>query len=99
MPTTAPHRPARPDQELLPEDTPLGRYVWVNPARMSGEPCFRNTRVPVQTLFDHLRFGDSFDVFMNDFPGVTREQIVGVIDLTGIGLLGGLRQLAGLPML
>ncbi|MBI4675339.1 MAG: DUF433 domain-containing protein, partial [Chloroflexi bacterium] len=41
---------------------------------MSGTPVFRGTRVPVQTLFDYLEAGDPLDVFLDDFPSVTREQ-------------------------
>ena len=100
MPATAEQPSARPawmtddeEGELIPPDSPLAPYIWVNRQRMHGEPCFRGSRVPVQILFDHLRFGDSFDVFLNDFPPVTREQVVAVIDLAAVGLLQGLRQL------
>ena len=80
-------------RDLLPVDSPIGRHIWVNPARMHGEPCFRGTRVPVQILFDHLRAGDTLDVFLNDFEGVTREQAIAAIELAASGLLSGLRQL------
>jgi uncharacterized protein (DUF433 family) len=60
---------------------------------MHGEPCFVGSRVPVQILFDHLRAGDPIDVFLKDFPPVTREQAVAVIDLAALGLLEGLRRL------
>ena len=48
---------------------------------------FRGTRVPVKSLFDHLHAGDSLETFLDDFPGVTREQAQGVIDLAGHQLL------------
>lgn len=81
------------DRELLPPDSPIARYVSVNPARMHGEPCFKGTRVPVQTLFDHLRSGDPIREFLEGFPDVSHEQAVGVIDLAAAGLLAGLRTL------
>ena len=84
---------SRPDRELIPQDSLLAPYISVNPARMHGEPCFRDSRVPIQHLFDHLRAGDPLDVFLEDFPPVTREQAVAVIDLAARGLLEGLRQL------
>ena len=31
--------------------------VWVDPGRMSGAPCFRGSRLPVQQLFDWLADG------------------------------------------
>jgi uncharacterized protein (DUF433 family) len=83
----------REDRDLIPDDSPLAPYIWVNPARMHGEPCFRGSRVPVQHLFDHLRAGVSIDEFLEDFPPVTHEQVIGVIDLASRGLLEGLRLL------
>ncbi len=41
-----------------------------------GIPVFRNTRVPVRTLFDFLEAGDSLGEFLNEFPSVTREQAI-----------------------
>jgi uncharacterized protein (DUF433 family) len=48
---------------------------------------FRGTRVPVKSLFDHLHAGDSLETFLDDFPGVTREQAEAVIDLAARRLL------------
>ena len=76
--------------ELIPQDSPLAAYIWVNPGRMHGEPCFKGTRVPVQALFDHLRAGDGFGKFLDGYEGVTAEQVVAVIDLAARGLLAGL---------
>lgn len=83
----------RPERELIPADSPLAAVVSVNPGRMHGEPCFRGTRVPLQTLFDHLEAGDPLAAFLDGFPDVTREQAVRAIDLAARGLLQGLRQL------
>lgn len=65
----------------------LARLIERDPARMGGVPVFRATRVPVKSLFDHLHAGDSLETFLDDFPGVTREQAQGVIDLAGHQLL------------
>ena len=43
---------SKPDQPMA-----LAQAVWVDPARMSGAPCFRGTRLPVQQLFDWLSDG------------------------------------------
>lgn len=45
----------------------LGEAVWVDPGRMSGTPCFRGTRVPVEQLFDWLADGIALDEFLDDF--------------------------------
>ena len=49
------------------EDMPLEEAVWVDPARMSGVPCFRGTRLPVRQLFDWLKDGVPLDEFLRDF--------------------------------
>ncbi|HMG73772.1 MAG TPA: DUF433 domain-containing protein [Pyrinomonadaceae bacterium] len=61
--------------------------VNVNPERMSGAPCFTGTRVPINHLFDYLEAGDSLDVFLEDFPTVTRDQALGVLELLRTRLL------------
>ncbi|MBC2595641.1 DUF433 domain-containing protein [Ruficoccus amylovorans] len=51
-----------------------------DPNIMSGALCFTGTRVPVRNLFDSLRSGESLQDFMEDFPGVSREQIMAVLE-------------------
>jgi len=55
--------------------------IEVDLEKMSGTPCFTGTRVPVNHLFDYLEAGDSLVEFLNDFPTVTREQALGVLEL------------------
>jgi uncharacterized protein (DUF433 family) len=57
----------------------LDEAVWVNPQRMSGTPCFRGTRVPVQSLIDFLECGETIDQFLALYPGITRQQIMVVL--------------------
>jgi len=46
---------------------------------LGGEPVFRGTRVPAQTLLDYLAAGDRLDDFLQDFPTVRREQAAGLL--------------------
>ena len=55
--------------------------IEVDPEKMSGTPVFPDTRVPINHLFDYLEAGDNLDVFLDDFPSVTREQALGVLEL------------------
>jgi len=55
--------------------------IEVDLEKMSGTPCFTGTRVPVNHLFDYLEAGDSLVEFLNDFPTVSREQALGVLEL------------------
>lgn len=47
-----------------------------NPEILSGTPVFVGTRVPVKNLTDYLEHGESIDEFLDDFPTVTREQVI-----------------------
>ena len=59
-------------------------YINVNPDILGGCPVFKGTRVPVESLFDHLKEGISLDEFLEDFPTVSKEQAVAVLELTKI---------------
>ena len=55
--------------------------------KLGGTPVFSGTRVPIKNLFDYLEAGDSVEVFLDDFPTVSREQVIGVLELYKIKLL------------
>ncbi|WPP52792.1 DUF433 domain-containing protein [Catalinimonas niigatensis] len=59
----------------------LKKYITVDPEIQQGQPVFSGTRVPVETLFWHLEKGISTDEFLEDFPSVTKEQVIGVIGI------------------
>jgi uncharacterized protein (DUF433 family) len=65
----------------------LDEIVWVDPGRMSGEPCFKGTRVPVQALIDHIEGNSTLDDFLKAFPSVTREQAIRFVELAKENLL------------
>ena len=43
---------------------------------LDGTPVFAGTRVPIKNLTDCLEAGDSIDVFLEDFPSVSRDQTI-----------------------
>ena len=45
-----------------------------------GAPCFRGTRVPVDSLIDYLEAGDTLDEFLDNFPSVSREAAVAALE-------------------
>jgi len=47
---------------------------------MGGTPVFAGTRVPVQTLLDYLKGGESIDDFLEGFPTVAREQVIALLE-------------------
>ena len=52
-----------------------------DPEIMSGALCFTGTRVPVKNLFDYLEGTSSLEEFLEDFPTVTRERAVAVLEV------------------
>jgi uncharacterized protein (DUF433 family) len=61
----------------------LKSIVHSDPEIHSGDPVFVGTRVPVRTLLDYIEGGDSLDVFLENYPGVSREQAVGFLEEAG----------------
>jgi uncharacterized protein (DUF433 family) len=48
---------------------------------LGGQHVFKSTRVPVQSLFDHLEAGVALDEFLDDFPTVSKEQAIALLDV------------------
>lgn len=56
-----------------------GRAYHSDPEILGGTLVFKGTRVPVQSLFDHLKAGDSIEVFLDGFPSVKKSQVLTVL--------------------
>ncbi len=54
--------------------------IEVDPEKLGGTPVFYGTRVPIQNLFDCIETGESIDQFLDQFPTVTREQALAVLE-------------------
>jgi len=54
-------------------------FINIDKEILSGTPVFTGTRVPIQTLFDHLEKGISVDDFLDDFPSVKKEQVIQIL--------------------
>jgi uncharacterized protein (DUF433 family) len=61
--------------------------VVQDPEILSGTPVFAGTRVPVRNLLDYVEGGYTLDEFLDDFPGVTKAQIVVFLDQAAAKLL------------
>ncbi|MFO0165309.1 MAG: DUF433 domain-containing protein, partial [Microcystis sp.] len=62
--------------------------ISASPEIMGGTPVFTGTRVPVQTLLDYLKAGESIDDFLDGFPTVTREQVIALLEEAGKQVIG-----------
>ena len=58
-----------------------------SPEIQGGTPVFRGTRVPVRTLIDYLENGERLEEFLEEFPTVTREQAIQVMELASEAIL------------
>ena len=58
----------------------IHNLITIDKDILSGQPVFTGTRVPVESLFDHLGAGISLDEFLDDFPTVTRQQAVELLE-------------------
>ena len=63
------------------------KLIESDPEKVSGMPVFFGTRVPIKNLFDCLEAGESLDEFLDQFPTVTREQVLSVLELSKERLL------------
>ena len=56
--------------------------ITVDPNILGGTPVFSGTRVPVDALLNNLEAGVSLDEFLQNFPTVSREQAIEVIEFS-----------------
>jgi uncharacterized protein (DUF433 family) len=57
------------------------KVISSDPEIQGGAVVFAGTRVPLKNLIDYLEAGDSIELFLEDFPSVTREQAIGALEL------------------
>ena len=58
----------------------MERVIVVDPDVMNGTPCFRGTRVPFKNLIDYLEGGHPLGEFLEQFPTVTHDMAVQVLE-------------------
>ncbi len=58
----------------------LKEIISIDNEVLGGQTVFKGTRVPVETLFDHLEAGITIDAFLEDFPSVSKEQAIALLD-------------------
>ncbi|MFI5262916.1 MAG: DUF433 domain-containing protein [Candidatus Kapaibacterium sp.] len=57
----------------------LSNLVTIDPDILGGTPVFKNTRVPVKTLFEYLQKNYSLEEFLDSFPSVTESAAIAVL--------------------
>ena len=54
--------------------------IQVDSNILGGTPVFQGTRVPIQNLFDYIEGDETIDEFLTDFPTVTKEQVIQLLE-------------------
>lgn len=49
---------------------------------LGGTPVFSGTRMPIKNLFDYLKTGETIEIFLEDFEGVSRNQVIKVLEMS-----------------
>lgn len=60
----------------------LDRVININPEILSGTPLCFGTRVPIKYLFEYLESGDSIEIFLEDYEGVSKYQVLRLLDMS-----------------
>ena len=55
--------------------------INIDPETMGGTPVFTGTRVPIQTLFDYMEGGDDLNEFLDDYPAVSKDTAIQVLEM------------------
>ena len=83
-------QPSAGDTDRVPSANPWAGVIWVDRERLSGAPCFDQTRVPIKNLWDYLEGGETLEEFLDDFPSVSREQAIAFLEEAGRALLASI---------
>lgn len=59
-----------------------GQVINIDKEILGGTPVFYGTRVPIKNLFDYLETGDSIETFLEDFEGVTKTQVLRLLEMS-----------------
>jgi len=58
------------------------KVINIDPEILGGTPVFYGTRVPIKNLFDYLETGETIETFLEDFEGVSKEQVIRILKLS-----------------
>ena len=58
------------------------RVINIDPEILGGTPVFFGTRVPIKNLFDYIETGDTIELFLEDFEGVSRNQVIQILEMS-----------------
>lgn len=59
--------------------------ISINPEIRFGKPCIKGTRIAVRDILDWLATKMTFEQIIEDFPQLTREDILAALDFAENG--------------
>ena len=59
-----------------------GKVINIDNEILGGTPVFNGTRVTIKNLFDYLETGDSIETFLEDFDGVSKSQVIKLLQMS-----------------
>jgi uncharacterized protein (DUF433 family) len=59
--------------------TDYRKIITIEPGKRSGKPCIRNMRITVGDVLGWLATGMSHDEIIEDFPELTKEDILAAL--------------------
>ena len=67
---------------VIEEETVDSLPISVNLEVMGGTTVFQGTRVPIEALLENLAAGISLNEFLENFPTVSREQALAILNFS-----------------
>ena len=54
--------------------------ITIEPGKRGGKPCIRGLRITVYDILSYLASGMSYDEILEDFPSLTRKDILASLE-------------------
>jgi uncharacterized protein (DUF433 family) len=58
----------------------MNSRIVSDPNICGGEPCIKDTRIPVHVVLSHLAAGEDYDTILRNFPNLKREDILACLE-------------------
>jgi uncharacterized protein (DUF433 family) len=61
----------------------VNRRIQIDPKVCHGKPVIRGTRILVSTILGALSGGDSMEMVLEDYPGISEEDVAAALEFGG----------------
>ena len=58
----------------------MSKRITINPKICHGQACIKGTRIPVHQIVHMLANGDTIEDFLEEYPSITRKDILECLD-------------------